>query len=126
MSRAALLAEFLRENRTRGFSWGTWDCAQFCAEWVKRLTGIDHRAAFGAYQDESAASEVLSAHGGLTALVSAVFEEVHPSKARRGDLVLAGEDIALGICIGVQSAHVSKDGLVYRKTLDSVRAWSVQ
>lgn len=126
MNRAAELAAFLREHRNRPFTWGTWDCGQIAASWVKCLTGVDHLASLAAYTDEAGAITIIDEHGGLAALVDSRLPPIHPSRARVGDLVMAGRDLALGICCGVDSAHVSPKGIVYRKTLESVRAWRVE
>lgn len=122
------LASFLEQNRDRPFDWATWNCCQFAAEWVKEATGIDHQSAFPDYSTEAEAREVVTDNGGLIALVTAIMKPIHVSQARQGDLVLCNEThaSALGICIGVQSAFVGPNGLIYGPTLEGIAAWRVE
>ena len=128
MRRHDLLIAYQEEVRFKPFAWGAWDCCQFTAEWVHRVTGSDPRGMFPAYSSEAEAREVLAAAGGLLALVDKVAPRVHVSRAREGDLILANEDAgaALGICCGFYSAHVGPQGLTYFPAQTGLAAWRIE
>jgi hypothetical protein len=125
MSRAVQLAEYLARHRDRAFEWHAWDCKQLCGEWLKEAAGVDHLSWIPPYADESGAREVIANGGSIAQIVCERLQQIHPSRALVGDLVLSPDPYALGICIGVQSAHVGRNGLVYRKTAEAAYAWRV-
>lgn len=122
------VAQYIEAVKDRPFEWGRWDCCQFVAEWIKEATGTDYRDQFPKYTGESDAREIIGSSGGLVSLVSSCLARIHPAHARKGDIVLSRDEsgAALGICIGVQSAHVSETGIVYLQTLDGICAWRVE
>lgn len=128
MKRQELLYPYIDACRDKPFAWVSWDCCQFAPEWVSMLTGIDHRSKFPAYANEEEARALLAERGGLLALVDSVLPRIHPSRACEGDLVLSNDvtGAALGICLGVNSAHVGPDGLIFLPTHTSIAAWRVE
>jgi len=122
------LNTYIEAARFKPFVWGSWDCCQFVAGWLSELTGADPRELFPAYADEAGARDILSQSGGLVGLVGSVLEEIHPALAKVGDVILCNEasGTALGICLGVRSAHVGADGLVFPQTIDALKAWRAQ
>jgi hypothetical protein len=52
---------------------------------------------------------------------------VIPARAQRGDVMIReNEDgLALGICLGINSAFASDTGLAFYRTLDCLRGYSV-
>ena len=118
----------LEEWRTRAFAWGTSDCCQFVGEVAAALTGDDRRALFGSYSTAAEAAKIIADEGGMTALLTRAFGPPKPvARAHRGDVVLiAGEEGERpAICNGVHCFGPGASGLVPRKTLDGVCAWSV-
>jgi uncharacterized protein DUF6950 len=88
---AADLAAFLSRAAARGFCWGEHDCMLFAADWARELTGEDPAAPWrGAYSDEAGAKTILSAAGGMTAIMSGAlrgWRKVRDEAA--GDIVVA-------------------------------------
>src|ERR1043165_4882498 len=115
MDRCSKLQAYLEVCRDKPFVWGSWDCCQFAAGWVHELTGIDFRSQFPSYADEDEARAILAEVGGLIALTSSLLTEIPVAHAKVGDLVLVNDvaGSALGICLGVQSAHVGMKGLEF-------------
>lgn len=125
---AQALSESISNWQNRQFNWATSDCCQFAAEVVLAISGIDYRDRFPKYESRDEAEKILNELGGIEALASSVLgERKHPSAAKRGDVVACdfGDGLALGICLGVESCAPGIKGLVYRKTLKSVAAWSI-
>lgn len=127
MRNKELLIAFIETHRDKSFEWATWDCCQFVGQWIYELTGKDYRAGFS-YSSEAQARELLGSSGGLIALVSSFLKPIHVSRAMKGDIVLANDasGAALGICLGVNSAHVGPKGLVYFPTEHSLAAWRAE
>jgi hypothetical protein len=73
------------------FAWGTFDCAMFCCQWIRELTGTDPGAAYrGKYSTEAEAiaifgNDLASFAAGVLTPLGAV--EVEITYARRGDIV---------------------------------------
>lgn len=66
--------------------WGTYDCCQFVARYVERVTGVDHTSAFQ-YTTEQGAARILVGAGGMESLISRFLGE--PKKnIDPGDVVL--------------------------------------
>jgi hypothetical protein len=123
--RSALHLEIERHRR-EPFSWeaGT-DCAMFAADCVKAMTGTDPAEAFrGRYRSAEGALRAVKRAGfsDLAGLAASVAEEVHPAKARVGDVALVRTDDALGYSLGifigelVAVRHPSGIGSVNRAT----------
>ena len=116
--------EALEQSRGRAFS-ETYYCAAFAADVVKAMTDVDplpvrHDTVGEAYAHMRKTYE--SADEALEALFG---RSVPPSFARRGDVVVSGND-ALGICCGQLSAFISSEGgLAFEPTLEQVKAFRV-
>lgn len=124
----AILAEKVEEWRNRPFDWVTWNCLLFPAAMVEALTGIDHRSTFPEFSTKQDALRIVTERGGIEALISSVLgESKAPSHAMRGDVVVCdfGEGITAGICLGLNCCAPGAQGLVFRRTLSAVAAWSV-
>ncbi len=95
------------QNSNRPFEWGENDCALFAARCAEAVLGIDYAEGWrGTYSDMDGAMAALAAHGytDLPSLLIGILgaeAEIHPSRARRGDLVLIQTESALGWSIGV-------------------------
>lgn len=114
--------------RRRPLVFGSADCCQFVGECVLAQTGVDYRALFPAYANESEAHQLIASYGDLVGLVSHAFgDAVHPSRARVGDPVVfidAGRQVA-GICIGPHIAAPGPGGLAFALMSDAVAAWCI-
>jgi hypothetical protein len=105
-----LLADELLAARSRPFAYGSHDCLQFVARCVHAMTGVNHAASFGSYDDPTALLEV---HDGVSGILTMLFgEPLHPSLAQEGDIVLAviGERESAGICTGTKFAFAAESG----------------
>jgi len=113
--KAALLARFIEERRRMPFAWGSNDCCLFAADWVLAATGRDIAADYrGRYSSALPALRFVEAGGGVEAMLErAGGKVVHPSLARRGDVIArdVGNGTGLGVCIGALAAFVAEDGL---------------
>lgn len=73
------------------FAWGRNDCALFIGDIIEAITGDNPGAIFrGTYDTADGAMSALNAAGytDLADFASHNFEEIHPSRARRGDIAL--------------------------------------
>lgn len=121
--------------RDRPFAWGVHDCATWVADVRCALTGQDAAAAWrGSYSTARGAWRALRrrGHEGLEEAVCAVLGSclASPLAAQRGDIVAAGaagnaHPLALGVCMGVQSAFLGKRGLVWLPSEENIMAWRV-
>lgn len=110
------------------FAWGEHDCCLFAADAVQAVTGFDPAAPWrGTYVDERGAMRLVRELGGLAAIaVLGGGEEVHPLRARAGDIVLGHVDRdCLGVCLGATWHAPSAAGLVARPMAEAQRAWRV-
>jgi hypothetical protein len=109
LSARELLAEYLEAQRDREFAFGSFDCALFGADWVKRCTGTDYAEQLRGYSSPLEAYRIVSSYGSLEAMVTALLgrEPIAPASAMRGDIVLASLDTdgesrdTIGICEAV-------------------------
>jgi hypothetical protein len=109
---------------------GRFDCCQFVATYVERLTGVDHSERF-TYDDDLSAARLIVEHGGIEGLISSCLGAPR-SPVALGDVVsfnIAPRDepkevIAVGIHLGYCSMFFDhKIGL--SRTVREVRhAWS--
>jgi len=124
-----LLAQFIEQRRDQPFAWGVNDCCTFAADWVQLCTGVDYAQAWrGRYVSGLGAVRVLDEAGGVEALVDALgLHRVAPQLAGRGDIVAqqAGRGVTLGICLGVTTAFVAEDGLVFGPLSSVETAWRI-
>jgi hypothetical protein len=125
------LSGAIEAARGRPFSWGVHDCALFAADCALAITGHDPLAAVrGSYGTAQGAARVLRRLGcaDLAALAALVGgPEIPVVGARRGDWVLAPHDDeqALGVCLGLNAAFVTTQGLTFRPTIRCAAAWRI-
>lgn len=109
----ARLARIIAEAGRRPYHPEEWNCCLFARECVQALTGELMPPVWRG----TVAQTVDGA--GLERLQS-------PSKAQRGDLVLALiPDPAVGVCLGARSAFVGPAGLSLLRTSRASMAWRV-
>jgi hypothetical protein len=130
------LAEYLEEMRERDFAFGSFDCALFGADWVKRCTGVDYAEKLRGYSSPLEAYRIVRSYGSLEAMVTELLgrEPIAPAFAMRGDIVLACVDSvegenrdAIGICEAVSCffpAHPR--GLIALPRSVARLAWSIE
>jgi hypothetical protein len=113
--KAALLTRFIEDRRRTPFAWGSNDCCLFAADWVLAATGRDIASDYrGRYSSALSALRFVKDGGGVEAMLErAGGQSVHPSLARRGDVIArdVGSGTGLGVCIGALAAFVAEDGL---------------
>jgi hypothetical protein len=66
--------------------------------------------------------------GGVEALVDSLgLNRITPQQAGRGDIVAqeAGQGVTLGICLGVTTAFVAEDGIVFGPLSSVETAWRI-
>lgn len=130
---------FLKESAKTEFVWGVSDCALFCADGIKAITGVDIAVDFrGKYHSEEEAFELIKTlTGGTTIGDAAAYcakqhglpEWNHPLLAQRGDLVVipnAGRLIS-GL-VHLDGRHVACQGDGGMKLLpitDIQRSWHI-
>lgn len=92
MTRSQIVIEYLTEQASTPFAWGTADCVQFAAGLVERFTGTNPASGY-AYASEAEAQRILHEAGGLVKLVTFALGERHRVRAsalpESGDIVLA-------------------------------------
>lgn len=124
---------FLMEVKERPFKWGEWDCAAFCGEAVKRMTGEDLYAEMkGLYSSEEEAKELIQTKGFDTyesILWKMLGEPISVTVAMRGDVVLStavrsGHSV-IGVSLGENTVFVTIRGLVWVPTVDCDHAWKI-
>ena len=124
-----LLVQFIEQRREQPFAWAVNDCCIFAADWVELCTGEDHAKTWrGRYSSGLGAVRFLDEAGGVEALVDALgLQRVTPQQAGRGDIVAqeAGRGITLGICLGVTTAFVTKNGLAFGSIANAEKSWKV-
>jgi hypothetical protein len=124
-----LLAQFIEQRRDQPFAWGVNDCCIFAADWVEVCTGEDYAKTWrGRYVSGLGAVRFLDEAGGVEALVDALgLQRVAPQLAGRGDIVAqeAGRGMTLGICLGVTTAFVTKNGLAFGSIANAEKSWKV-
>lgn len=124
------LHAYLTAQAAASFTYGTCDCALFCAGAVEAVTGEDPATAFrGKYSTARGSHRALKRYGAgtLEATVDALFPVIAPAFAQRGDIVLHGE--ALGVCVGRHALFVGqegeREGLVHVPRDQWTKAWKV-
>jgi hypothetical protein len=104
-----LLAQFIEQRREQPFAWGVNDCCIFAADWVEVCTGEDYAKTWR--------NRYSSGLGAVRFL----------DEAGRGDIVAqeAGRGMTLGICLGVTTAFVTKNGLAFGSIANAEKSWKV-
>jgi hypothetical protein len=118
----------IRERRLMPFAWGSNDCALFAAACVDAVVGQDLAADLRGYSSEAEAQQIIEAHGGLEAIVTArLGEPVAPMLARVGDVGLVA--VQTGECLAVCGGyhwHAPGPNRMMTLPLDAARvAWRV-
>jgi hypothetical protein len=122
------LAQFLSEADGRSFS-ETYSCVVFAADAVKAMTDYDP---LPVREDTVSAAYARMRREGyqniLEALSAKIGQPIPLSLARRGDVILrrVGDDEAIGICCGEQTAFISDSGIAYWPTLEQFAAFRVR
>jgi hypothetical protein len=131
--------QFLLGRAKVPFSWGSNDCALFCADGILAQTGTDIADEFrGHYRDEAGALATIKAITGGTTVADAVAwcaakhgmaELEHPLQAQRGDLVTvedSGNEVAGLVHLnGRDVAVVGQTGLHRVSIMKILRAWRI-
>lgn len=128
------LNKVIRDNATRPFVWGEWDCALWAATAVEVMTDVDFAAPYrGTYSGATECAVRLrdEGPGSLYGLcVANLGEPIHAARARRGDVVYIADNMPrLGICYGPHSLFVGEflgiEGLIMEPTLKMHHAFRV-
>jgi hypothetical protein len=120
------LNEFLKS--VGPFEWGANDCCMFAVNAVESMTGKDHGKQYRGYKTALGAARRLEKFGGVEGIATIELGDLKPIKqSKRGDVVSIqnGENIILGICLGVKMAAVSEEGLTFFSMSVARNAWSV-
>jgi len=124
----SLLAATVDEWRHRPFEYGSADCFQFVAEFVRAETGVDYRDRFPRYTSQLQAARILKRYDGVGGIITSVLGSSKPILlACRGDLVAGdfGAGMTAGGCLGVHCCSPGPLGLIFRPTTWATYAWSV-
>jgi hypothetical protein len=133
------LAQYLAENCSRPFEWGSFDCCLFAANVFEVLTGMDPAKELrGSYSSAREAAVTLARHGGMESLIEEVLkpfaaETVPVLCAQRGDVVLVknhsqvlGEYAIAVVGMDGQLVIPSEQGLISIPLNNSaVKAWRI-
>ena len=120
----------LQASQSQPFSWGTHDCCLFAADCAVAICGKDPAQLYrGTYSTEQGAKRALiKHHGSIMAAFDACFEQLAPTHAQRGDLVLF--ESPLGQTVGVVWASaiwaVGKAGVGVVERPNVSIAWRVE
>jgi len=113
--------EYLAQNRTKTFSWGTHDCVTFVAGWVKARTGYDHLGGVPQWKGHLAAERLVLKLGGLEKALDDRFEKINPHLAVDGDIAL--HEASIRLFNGIYITGPGHDGLVFLPRLEAKCAW---
>lgn len=123
--------ERLAEHLAATEASGSWSESRYCVLWaadaVLAMTDVDPAAHVRGLAVEGAYRAIREAgYETVEAAVTAVLgAPVHPSRARRGDVVLKDDGLAVGICCGQFTAFLSEPGLEYLPTLKQRAAFPI-
>ena len=133
-----LLVEYLDRRKDERFQWGVMDCCTFACDWVEEITGVDPMAELrhkysGPITAQKAMIRFTESGDGLAACAQKLafkygFNEVKPSEAQRGDVVLIdfGSALALGIVGPDHHLHgAGPQGIVTVPLEAALRAWRI-
>jgi hypothetical protein len=110
------------------FEWGANDCCMFAVNAVEAITGDDHGKPYRGYKTGLGAARRLEKFSGAEGIASIELGAPKPvNLAKRGDVISLqnGENIILGICLGVKIAAISEEGLTFFSMSVARNAWSV-
>jgi len=108
-------------------AWGRHDCVTFAADAVREITGHDPMGDLrGTYDSPLSAARVMKQAGAdsLGDLAALHLEEIAPSQARRGDVILS-EGEFLAVCVGRTAVGPSERGMIHVPMAQAVRAFRV-
>lgn len=120
------LIDYIDQQTREPFAYGANDCLLVVAGAVHVMTGVDHAAAYrGRYTTLSGGKRLL----GCSPLkfVGGLSEEIHPSRARDGDIGAArsGREFAFGIFIGAHLYVQTESGMGILPRRDAIKAFKV-
>lgn len=122
----------VEDARRRPFSWEGADCAMFAADCVHAMTGEDPAARFrGRYTSAFGALRAMREAGfaDLADAIGASFDEIHPSRARVGDVACFPSDgpfgLTVGIVVGERVAVSFETGIGSACRSEAIRAFRV-
>jgi hypothetical protein len=122
----------LETNKISGkpHAWGQNDCAIFAANAIRAMTGQDPMKGIrGRYKTAIGAARVIKNDGfqSLAAYVSALFPEIEPADAKRGDLVLCEGPFGDFLAVRERSFAIGPgfDGVEQIEPRQFKRAWRV-
>lgn len=130
----ARLAAFIEERRRMPFRWGQNDCGLFGADATRAMTGIDPASAIRGYRTALGAARLTrnastrdpgDPFGVRELPMICGFEEIPVARAGRGDLVVVpmGKGLAVGVCLGMNTAGPGEEGIEFVPTSTAVAAW---
>lgn len=119
--------------RRKPFAYGEHDCAMgLSAAMVEALTGIDVAKRWrGRYASRTGALRVMRNDGfaNVADMVATVLPEIHPARARIGDIAAIPDDGPFGFALGVVNGErifvIRAEGLGTVDLLTATRAFSV-
>jgi hypothetical protein len=103
----------IAEKMAARFEYGVFDCMLLLADCVLAMTDVDYAKELRGYDSKVAAYRIVAHYGSLEAMITALLGRgpIHPSQAMRGDVVLAGIELAPGesgecggVCCGTHCA----------------------
>lgn len=113
------------------FEWGQHDCVTWAMDVRREITGEEIAVApwRGTYKTAAGARKALR-KAGWPDIEAAAHDLLGPPLstpllAQRGDLLLTGEDPAIGVCVGSVGAFLSPEGLTPIPIADCRLAWRV-
>ena len=126
------LMDLIEARRDARFAWGPHDCCSFAADAVEAMTGRDWLAPHRDRYASEAEAEAIIGPDGLEALVAGLLadfgaRDCPPGFVQRGDvaLVLAGNDLTVGVVLGESVAAPGLRRLAFVPRVAIQRAWSV-
>jgi len=124
------LVEAIEKARKEPFQWGVHDCATWSFDVRFVLTDEDSASIWrGKYKTEAGAAKMLRKLKCKTVedLALSILGLPLPNVlfAQRGDMVIGGEERALGICIGSDSLFLLPSGWTSLPTETCSKAWKV-
>jgi hypothetical protein len=122
------LDAYIESRRSAPFVYGEHDCCRFADGAVVAMTGETRMRQYG-YASRIAAARLIVDGGGLDQLLTlALGDPVHPSEARRGDVVVADleEGPTAGVCLGDACAFAAApEGVTFRPRVMMRLAWRI-
>lgn len=124
------LNQIIIDSRDKSFMWGSHDCCLFAANVILELIGKDFANDLrSTYSTVLEAARILKERNGVRGIAtSALGNEISPSLAQRGDIVLIHTEEhgdTLTVCIGEYCIAPGADKLQYIPMNDAITAWRV-